>query len=46
MKVTKKRTEKDSLPTDNTNKNINILGGSMVKHVEGWKLKKPIDQKS
>ena len=36
--------EKDSLPTDKSNKNIYILGDSMVKHVEGWKLKKSIDQ--
>ena len=36
--------EKDSLPTDKSNKNIYILGDSMVKHVEGWKLKKYIDQ--
>ena len=26
---------KDSLPTDKSNKNIYILGDSMVKHVEG-----------
>ena len=26
---------KDSLPTDKGNKNIYILGDSMVKHVEG-----------
>ena len=32
--------EKDSLPTDKSNKNIHILGDSMVKHVEGWKLNK------
>ena len=36
--------EKDSLPTDKSNKNIYILGDSMVKHVEGWKLKKSIDK--
>ena len=36
--------EKDSLPTDKSNKNIYILGDSMVKHVEGWKLRKSIDQ--
>ena len=50
MKVTKKKTssEKDSLPTDKKNKTIYILGDSkgdsMVKHVEGWKLKKSIDK--
>ena len=36
--------ETDSLPTDKSNKNIYILGDSMVKHVEGWKLKKSIDK--
>ena len=36
--------EKDSLPTDKSNKNIYNLGDSMVKHVEGWKLKKSIDK--
>ena len=36
--------EKDSLPTYESNKNIYILGDSMVKHVEGWKLKKSIDK--
>ena len=36
--------EKDSLPTDKSNKNIYILGDSMVKHVEEWKLKKFIDR--
>ena len=36
--------EKDSLSTDKSNKNMYILGDSMVKHVEGWKLKKSIDQ--
>ena len=36
--------EKDSLPTDKSNKNIYILVDSMMKHVEGWKLKKSIDQ--
>ena len=36
--------EKDSLPTDKNNKSIYILGGSMVKHVEGWKLKQFIEK--
>ena len=47
MLVTKKKnrsSEKESLPTDKSNKNIYILGDSMVKHVEGWKLKKSIYQ--
>ena len=34
--------EKDSLPTNKKNKSIYILGDSMVKHVEGWKLNKSI----
>ena len=34
--------EKDSLPTDKNNKSIYMLGDSMVKHIEGWKLKKSI----
>ena len=36
--------EKDSLSTDKNNKSIYILGDSMVKHVEGWELKKSIDK--
>ena len=32
--------EKRFLPTDKNNKSIYILGDSMAKHVEGWKLKK------
>ena len=36
--------EKDSLPTDKSNKNTYILGDSMMKHVEVWKSKKSIDQ--
>ena len=47
MEVTKKKTDhqkKDSLPTEKSNKNIYILGDNMVKHVEGWKLKKSIDK--
>ena len=43
-KEKKRSSEKDSLPTDKSNKNIYIPGDSMVKHVEGWKLKKFIDQ--
>ena len=39
-----KSSEKDSLPTDKSNKNIYILGDSMVKHLERWKLKKSIDK--
>ena len=38
MEVAKKKnssSEKDSLPTDK-NKNIYILGDSMIKHVKGW----------
>ena len=47
MEVTKKKntsSEKDSLPKGKSNKNIYNLGDSMVKHVEGWKLKKSIDK--
>ena len=36
--------ENDSLPTDKSNKNIYIFVDSMVKHVEGYKLKKSIDK--
>ena len=39
MEVAKKKnssSEKDSLPTDKNNKNIYILGDSMIKHVKGW----------
>ena len=39
-----KSSEKDSLPTDKSNKYIYILEDNMVKHAEGWKLKKSIDQ--
>ena len=35
----KKKSKQDSLPTDKNNKNFYILGDSIVKHVEGWKLK-------
>ena len=47
MEVTKKKnrsSEKDNLPTDKKNNSIHILGDIMVKHVEGWKLKKSIDK--
>ena len=35
----KKKSKRDNSPTDTNNKNIYILGDSVVKHVEGWKLK-------
>ena len=47
MEVTTKKnrsSEKDCLPTDKNNKSIYILDGSMLKHVEGRKLKKSIDK--
>ena len=47
IEVTKKKnrsSEKDKLPKDKSNKSIYILGSSMVKHLEGWKLKKSIDK--
>ena len=48
MDVTKKKIDHRKKivyqPTDKYNKNIYILGASMVKHVEGWKLKKSIDK--
>ena len=36
--------QKDSLPAYKNNKSIYILGDSVVKHVEGWKLQKSIDK--
>ena len=36
--------EKNKLPKDKSNKSIYILGNSMMKHLEGWKLKKSIDK--
>ena len=47
MEVTKKRnrsSEKESLPTDKNNESIYILGDSLVKYVEGWKLKISIEK--
>ena len=46
MEVAKKKIdkEKDSLPTDKSNKSTYILGDSMMKHVAGWKSKKSIDK--
>ena len=35
----KKKSKQDNLPTDIKNKNIYIMGDSIVEHVEGWKLK-------
>ena len=35
----KKKSKQDNLSTDANNKNVYILGDSMVKHLEGWKLK-------
>ena len=35
----KKKSKQDNLPTDTNNENVYILGDSIVKHVEGWKLK-------
>ena len=35
----KKKSKQDNLPADTNNKNVYILGHSIVKHVEGWKLK-------
>ena len=35
----KKKSNEDNLPTDTNKKNVYILGDSIVKHVEGWKLK-------
>ena len=35
----KKKSNQDNLPTDTNKKNVYILGDSIVKHVEGWKLK-------
>lgn len=43
-KEKKRSSENDSLATDKTNKIICILGDSMVKRVEEWKLKKSIDK--
>ena len=46
MEVAKEKNrspEKCNLPKDKNNINIYILGDSMVKDVEGWKLKKSID---
>ena len=34
----------DSLPTGKNSKSIYILGDSMMKHIEGWKLKESIDK--
>ena len=45
--VTKKKIDhqkNDSLLTDKNNKSIYILGDTMVKHVEEWKLKQSIDK--
>ena len=42
----KKNNHKEKEPTASEDKkNIFILGGSMVKHVEGWKLSKNVDRK-
>ena len=35
----KQKLKQDNLPKDTNNTNIYILGDSIVKHVEGWKLK-------
>ena len=35
----KQKFKQDNLPKDTNNTNIYILGDSIVKHVEGWKLK-------
>ena len=35
----KKKLKQDNLPTDTNNKNVYILGDSIAKHVEEWKLK-------
>ena len=35
----KKKSNQDNLPTDTNKKNVYVLGDSIVKHVEGWKLK-------
>ena len=35
----KKKPKQDNLSTDTNNKNVYILGDSIVKYVEGWKLK-------
>ena len=37
-----KKSKQDNLPTYTNNKNVYILGDSIVKHVEGWKLKTPL----
>ena len=45
--VTKKKIDhqkNDRLLTDKNNKSIYILGDTMVKHVEEWKLKQSIDK--
>ena len=39
------KSPKDCLPSNKKNKNGYILGYSMVKHVEGWKLTKSIGRK-
>ena len=42
----KRNNHKEKEPTASEDKkNIFILGGSMVKHVEGWKLSKNVDRK-
>ena len=45
--VTKKKIDhqkNDRLLTDKNNKSIYILGDTMVKHVEEWKLKQSINK--
>ena len=44
-KKKKKKSKQDNLPTG-TNNNVYILSDSIVKHVEGWKLKNSLRKKS
>ena len=44
-KKEKKKSKQDNLPTG-TNNNVYILSDSIVKHVEGWKLKNSLGKKS